>query len=274
MKTELDFERWVRERKAASATPPEDPRRSSASKDDTVGEAVFRHLEAETIVDTDGWTVELVERVAARVQAPDPVADRKVPVVYWGDERTAFTLAGKRIFVSRRLLEEALPEDAVALLFAHELAHHRLQHVASFEPATQLLARVPGGEVLSVLLRVTLRGFRSPEQECAADDWALERCRSVGYDGHVCLRLFDVLRRVAEDRRDLDMAYGRADVEADAAHELDRAKLSRWANLRRDVGRSFGQRLWARRRGYISLPERRARLAARLQPEGPRRRVG
>jgi hypothetical protein len=116
---------------------------------------------------------------------------------------------------------------------------------------------------LSFLLRIALRSSRSPDQECAADDWALSRCLSVGYDAQSCLRLFDVLRRVAEDGHDLDMAYGRSDAEADAAYELERENLSKWSNLQKDLTRSLGKRMWERRRGYISLPDRRARLAAR-----------
>jgi Zn-dependent protease with chaperone function len=250
----LDFASWVRARKAEEAS----------EWDDEFGEAFFQALDAEADVEKNGWAVELADRVATRVQANDRKELRKRAIVYWSKHRTAFAFPGRNIYLSRRLLEEALPEDAVAFVFAHELAHHRLGHVQQLFPALKCTRLNSGVRLAAFAAQAAVRVFRSPEQEGEADAWALSRCQSVGYDGRACLRLFDLLRNIALDYRDADMANGRGDPERLAARELTRDRQPAWRKVLEDVGERIELARWEIVRGYPSIRDRRARLEALL----------
>src|SRR5262249_22070012 len=151
--------------------------------DDAIGEELRRFVGAETEIEERGWAADLARTVADRVQRADRADQRKTPVVFWSGERTAFAAPGRYVYLSRRLLEESLPEDAVAFVFAHELAHHRLGHVRRVLPALRAVRHLPGASVASLLAQVAIRLATSPEMERAADAWAIERCLDVGYDG-------------------------------------------------------------------------------------------
>ena len=250
----LDFQGWLRRRAEHEVE----------NADDALGEAFFEEVAAATDIETSGWAFELAHRAAARIQAGDPEAARKTPVVFWSAQRTAFAVPGKRIYLGRRLLEESMPEDAVAFTFAHELAHHRLGHVQTLLPALRVARRVPGVGLVSVVAMGAARLVSSRHNEAAADRWALERCVKAGYDGAACLRIFDVLRRIAEDHHDLDMAHGPGDVERAAAGELLRDEQAPWKNRLSDLGERVSRVQWEVLRGYPSLRERRERLAAHL----------
>jgi Zn-dependent protease with chaperone function len=200
------------------------------------------------------------------VQSSDggDVADHKEPVVFWSPLRTAFTLPGRYIYLSRSLLEEPLPEDAVAFVFAHEIAHQRLGHMRATLPALRVVRRVPGIDLVSLLVQRVVRAATSPEQERSADDWALDRALDVGYDGRACLVFFRVLRKIAIDHGDFDMACGPGDPERHAEHVLDRDINLPWQNAFAELATRARALRWERLRGYPSLPERQARLEARL----------
>jgi Peptidase family M48 len=253
--TKLDFEKWVQARKAAELS----------SRNDELGEAFLAAMDDATEIERSGWAFELAERVATRVQSIDAAEIRKRAIVYWSKWRMAFTISGRYIYVSRRLLEEALPEDAVAFGFAHELAHHRLGHVkqavASGNAATDALS------LAAMAAQAAAGFFRSPANEASADAWALSRCRAVGYDGRACPRVFDLLQNVAEDYGDTDMAYGRGDAEQLAARELDRDAKPRWRDALDSALARLDLDAWELLRGYRSLADRRAALEACIAKE-------
>src|SRR5262249_29523969 len=158
------------------------------------------------VIDEGGWAVELARRVADRVQASDPIETRLVPVVTWLQDATPFTAPGRYVYFSREFLQMAMPEDAVALTFAHELAHHHLGHVGRYGAASAWLRRTPGA--VATLLQIGDRLLFSAENESAADRWGFERCLAVGYDGRRCIELFRALEKYALDHGDIDVVFG------------------------------------------------------------------
>jgi hypothetical protein len=224
-----------------------------------LGELLFDNVTTEYVVDHEGWAYDLVHRAAERVQGgavePIPADERLEPVVVWMDEVTAFTGPGRHVYISRRLLQLGFSEDAAAFVFAHELAHHRLGHVLA-EPS----AVGEGRWLASMLTRIFAGRLNSPENEAAADRWAIERCLAVGYDRERCLSAFDALGRAALDLGDVDGLFGSEDVERAAEarlRELD-------GEVPSPIGSALDQaRRWVsqRRRGYFSVKERRAALA-------------
>ncbi len=135
-------------------------------------------------------------------------------------------------------------------MLAHEAAHHELGHVELFQGWLRHLPRGIPGTILAAAYRLAERRVYGPERELAADAGGLELCLAAGYEGRLCLRLFDILSADAEDRGDLAGAFG-PDEEIDPliADKLY-AKASVW--------------LWERLRGYPSLRRRHELLRARL----------
>ncbi|WP_394834245.1 M48 family metalloprotease [Pendulispora rubella] len=250
----LDFQAWLAARRDSELS----------DESDALGDELLAWMDEQVVVEKSGWAPELCERVATRLQAADPASIRKRPVVFWSEQRTAFAVPGRYIYVGRRLIEEAMPEDAVAFLFAHELAHHRLGHTKQLVPALRWAKHLPVAQVASFLAVAAVRLATSREQEIDADAWAFERCLEVGYDGRACLRLFDVLRKVAEDYGDLDMAHGPDDVEAAAQRELDKHRQPEWRTALSALLDRGARARWEMGRGYPSIRDRRARLEARL----------
>jgi Zn-dependent protease with chaperone function len=193
------------------------------------------------------WALEQVRRVDARLQADVPRAERLETLVLWIPEKTAFTFPGRHLYLSRALLERAHSDDAVAFIVAHELAHHRLGHLAT----SLLLERLPGPLQAAATGVIATRWFAlSAGREADADVHALNLCLAAGYDAHRCLAAFDLLEAAALDEGDIEGVFG-ADAAIAAALE-DRPEwlvhLHEW--------------LYERRRGYPALRERKARLLA------------
>ncbi len=256
----LDFDAFVRAR----------ANQAGAHDDDALGEEIFAAISEEAVVETTGFAPELVERVSARIQANDAPAERKVPVVYWANTRRAFTLPGRRIYFTRRLLEEQMSEDAVAFAFAHELGHHRLGHLQTVLPALRSMREYSGAKLVSFLALTANRLLMSRWNEAAADAWALERCIEVGYDANACLGIFDALRRIAEDLGDLDIAFG-PDEEAPALGESasegenEGDAKPAWQRTLGNLGKRAGRTAFELVRGYPSLHDRRAALEPRAR---------
>lgn len=160
-------------------------------------------IEAEYVVERDGWAAERVARVTDRLQAGAPETERLHTLVIWSDEHTAFTVPGKTVYVSRRLLERLADDDAAAFVVAHELAHHRLGHVP--KPLTAA-SKVPLWVVLSVLRNLIVR----PDREREADLLAIQMCLDAGYDAERCIAALAHLSNVALDYRDVDGVVGAA----------------------------------------------------------------
>lgn len=229
------------------------------------GEAIYEQFRETAVIDEDGWAFEVAQRLADRLQAGDPPDARLVPVVVWLEAPYAFTTPGRYVYLSRELLSLSMPEDARAFIFAHEIAHHRLGHLDRLHRLVPWLPRV-GAAAAALLAHVTERLLYSPEQELAADRWALELCLAAGFDGRRCLDFFGAMERYQLDHRDIAGVFGPEDEERMAEAELlameddePRAliELRRWSMR-------ANRWLWTRRRGYPALRERRAALAAML----------
>jgi predicted Zn-dependent protease len=159
----------------------------------------------------------------ARLESATKGGSQRTADVLWVREIIAFTLPGRYVYVSRRLLERCASDDPVAFALAHEIAHHELGHSHGIDEAATAVPRgVPGiraGRVALVVAALLIeRRVHGPEKEADADARALEMCIAAGYDGERCIHLFDIL-------------------EADARI---------WA--------------WERLRGYLPIRERKARL--------------
>jgi hypothetical protein len=195
----------------------------------------------------EGWALDLVRRVDARLQADVPADERLETVVLWIPEATAFTLPGRHVYFSRRLLERAPGEEVVAMIVAHELAHHRLGHIRSAET---VLERVPAPmrDLATDLYAAHATVLTGPEREAETDAVGLNLCLAAGYDGERCIHAFDLLEALALDDGDRDGALGPLSV-IDATLDGEPewlVDLRQWA--------------WERRRGYLSLRERKTRL--------------
>jgi predicted Zn-dependent protease len=208
------------------------------------------------------WAADQVSRIMKRLAAVRPFGAPKIDAeVLWVREVTAFTVPGRYVYISRRLIERCASDDPVAFALAHEIAHHDLGHLHgldSFASAVpkELSSLSHGRAVLIVALSMIERRVHGPEHEAAADARALEMCLAAGYDGSHCLQLFDVMESDALDKGDLDGVFGLEDaIDPGATSWLTHAR--EWA--------------WERLRGYLPLRERKARLRDQLKANGSHR---
>jgi predicted Zn-dependent protease len=194
-------------------------------------------------VDTTPWVIEIVERVVERLHPTLPSGARPEILVIFVQAMTAFTAPGGYIYVSRRLLERCPADPAVALLIAHEVAHHELGHLDLFTGVARHLPRVGGAAVVATVYQLLANRLYSPENEAAADRRALERCLAAGYDGRQCLRLLEVLEDDALDHGDLDAVFGpAAATDPDLVHDRF-ARMWVWASTRLRGYQPLHQRL-------------------------------
>jgi predicted Zn-dependent protease len=227
------------------ADEPDDPPSDLPERLDVESVAEWMHgrLVDAYVLEESGWAYERAERVAARLQAGVPVEDRMRVVVLWIPEVTAFTF-GRHVYLSRRLVERVTADDPVAFVVAHELAHHALDHVGSRERWVDRFASIPGSFAAAAILDA-MRWRYGPEEELAADAYALRLCADAGYDLRECLRALDVLEADLLDNGAFSLVYGPEPEDVTAAP---------------GVGESVRNWLWERERGYPSLLERRVRL--------------
>jgi Zn-dependent protease with chaperone function len=210
---------------------------------------LHRRLTDAYAVEREGWALEQVRRVAGRLQAGRPEGERFRVEIRWIPEVTAFTTPGRSIYLSRRLLERAPGDEAVALAVAHEIAHHDLGHLAAAGGWLEALP-APVLEAAGDLAFLFQRRLLGPEREAEADAHGLNLCLAAGYDAYRCVRLFDVLSADALDHGDAEAVFG-SGAAVDAA--LDRkpgwyVELLRWR--------------YERRRGYPSIRDRKAALVS------------
>jgi predicted Zn-dependent protease len=220
---------------AAGARQRQRPRVEPAAADQAQdGGFMHRVLMDAYGVEREAWALQRVQRVERRLQRGRRLADRRRVEILWIAECNAFTAPGPWVYVSRRLLERCPDDDTLAMIVAHELAHHDLGHLAS--PL--------GANWLWLIQRLAT----SPEQEAEADAHGFNLCLAAGYDPERCLHAFDLLEAHALDQGDRAGVYG---PEREIAAALDgqpewRVTLERW--------------LHTRRRGYAPVRERKAAL--------------
>lgn len=197
------------------------------------GAFLHRILTDGFVYERDPWAREMAARVADRLQAGRPAEERFVVEVLWAQDFGAFTTPGRWVYLSRRLMERCVHEDAVAMVVAHEIAHHDMGHM----------------DVSSPLAWLAGQKLHGPEWEAQADAHGFNLCLAAGYDPYRCLHLFDVIEEYALDVGDRDIVFGPErvfdrEMEGEAAWKVE---MLRW--------------LHARRRGYAPLRERKAVLA-------------
>jgi hypothetical protein len=208
----------------------------------------------------ENWALDRVRRVMerlARVRAARPPLTAEI---LWIREVTAFTAPGRYVYLSRRLLERCAGDDPVALVLAHEMAHHHLGHLDTFAGWAAQLPRVGGSELVAAAFRLLERQVHGPEAEAEADLYALRLCLDAGFHGAACLTLFDILEAEALNWGDVDGVFGPEARLDPSVTGLDAV-----------MGRALA---WTseRLRGYLPIRERKARLHAELQRrrEAPR----
>lgn len=221
-------------------------------EDNSVGEWLHDQISDAAHFEQEAWAVDRVRRVADRLQAGRPLSERLVVEIPWLDLCTAFTAPGRYIYFSRRLYERCATDEQVAFVIAHEIAHHDLRHVDLFAGWAPRIINLPGADLFAFAFHALERRLYGPEKECEADRHALDLCLAAGYDGQLCLRLFDILEQYALDMGDLDSVHG-PDNQSD--NELDddapwTTKAQIWA--------------WQRKRGYLPIRDRRQMLANRF----------
>lgn len=216
------------------------------------GEWLHDQMHAAIYFEEEPWALDRVKRVDDRVQAGRQPPERLIVEIPWLEVVTAFTAPGRYIYFSRRLYERCYTDEQVALVIAHEIAHHDLGHVNLFAGWAPRIARLPGATLFAFAFHALERHLYGPHKECDADRHGLDLCLAGRYDGPKCLELFDILEQHALDMGDLDMVYG---PDAGSDDELDEnapwtTKAQIWA--------------WQHRRGYLPIRDRRQMLRKHL----------
>lgn len=150
-------------------------------------------MEAQLVIEREGWAVDRVRRVTDRLQAALPTDDRLETVVIVSRDHTAFTAPGYTIYIARHMLD-MLPDDgAAAFVIAHELAHHHLGHVSG--------RYTPGLPFFEASLP-------QHERERHADLHAIELCIAAGYDPERCILALQILDAMVLHCGDLEGSLG------------------------------------------------------------------
>lgn len=202
----------------------------------------------------DGWAVDQVRRIEARLQADVPPEQRLEAVILWISEANAFVMPGRHVYISRRLIERTRNDEQVAFILAHEIAHQRLGHVSTLGDVLDRVPEPARGIAASLMVARALM-LHGPEREAEADAHGFNLCLAAGYDPYRCASAIDVMEQVSLDYGDTEGVFGpSAAIDAALDGEAEWMVSTRiW--------------LWERRRGYPSLRERKARLLEAYEAE-------
>lgn len=216
------------------------------------GEWLHARLHEAVHFETEAWALDRVRRVEDRLQAGRPEAERLVVEIPWMEVVTACTAPGRYIYFSRSLYQLCPTDAEVALVIAHEIAHHDLGHVNLFARWAPKIVNIPGAPLFAYAFLTLERRLYGPKNECDADRHGLDLRVAAGYDAQACLELFDVLEQYAMDMENCDVIYG-PDVSDD---ELDenaswKTKAEIW--------------VWEHKYGYLPIRDRRQMLLKHLQ---------
>ncbi|MEO7094125.1 MAG: M48 family metalloprotease [Polyangiales bacterium] len=162
-----------------------------------------KQIEAQLVVEREGWAVERARRVTDQLQGKIPEHERFETIVILSTEPNAYTAPGRTICISRRLLEYLLDDAAAAFVIAHELAHHHLGHIAGPFRGRSLFDEP----------------IANHEHELHADLHAIELCIAAGYDPDRCITALQMLDAVVLHAGDLEGSLG---AERDADGEIAR----------------------------------------------------
>ena len=212
-----------------------------------LGDLIYAAIEENTIIESEPWAVERVERVLKRLHAARGKGDEFSVVIPWIEEFTAFTAPGRYIFFARRLFQLCDSDDMAAMVIAHEMSHHDLGHMDVFPDWFGDVTNLDVQVVILALYRIVETRIHGPELERDADLNALELCIKAGYDGQTCIRVFKKLEKFALDMGDIQGVYGPDDPDGDAPDDASwSAQIRTW--------------LYQRKRGYLSVRDRHESL--------------
>ncbi len=225
------------------------------------GQLIFDTLKDDVVLEEEAWALDRAARVNAKLQAVRPPGTELRVVIPWLETFTAFTAPGSYIFIARSLFQMLRTDEMAAFIIAHEMAHHDLGHLRILPDWLRNTAVQDKGLLMFALFRRIEHRLHGPENEAAADVYALELCMDAGYSGRECLEVFDVLQKYALDMRDLDAVF-----EPDIPIEVEQ------------LGGTWGPKLWTwmrqRQRGYMPIVQRREALEDHYrQVTGGRRRT-
>jgi predicted Zn-dependent protease len=216
-------------------------------------EWLHRRLVAEYDGETESWARERVARVASRLNEHRPRQARLAAQILWIAPCTAFTMPGRYIYISRRLLERLPTDDAAAFVIAHEMAHHDCGHFALFAGWADRLPRGRAAGYVASIVRLAEHQAYGPERESEADLQAIKLCVTAGYDGDLALQALSILENDSLDYGDYDGVFGPENLldPNDSGVGSLSSRLQRW--------------VWQRTRGYLPLRERRELTRAWLK---------
>jgi hypothetical protein len=216
------------------------------------GEWLHDQLHEAVHFETEAWALDRARRVEDRLQAGRPEAHRLIVEIPWMEVVTAFTSPGRYIYFSRSLYQLCGTDAEVAMVIAHEIAHHDLDHVKLFASWASKIVNHRAATLFVYAFLTLERHLYGPKNECDADRHGLDLCIAAGYNTQECLELFDVLEQYAWDMENCDMIYGPevSDNELDEnASWKTKAKI--WA--------------WEHKHGYLPIRDRRQMLLKHLQ---------
>lgn len=177
-------------------------------EDLTIGDVVLDWLVSCYGRENGGETINRCERLLQRIAPGEDGLSPWRPVVLTTSDFFALTAPGRCVYITEGFLQTLHSDDAaVALVLAHEIAHHTLGHVAS---AGDSRWRDWLGEAAALPVIATAainRLLFSAEQEFAADRAGLTLCHDAGFDLRGCLALFDHLAKWEETVRALGDSF-------------------------------------------------------------------
>lgn len=113
------------------------------------GEWLHSQLHEAVHFETEAWALERVQRVEDQLQAGRPDSHRLVVEIPWMEVVTACTAPGRYIYFMRSLYQLCSTHAEVALVIAHEIAHHDLGHVSSFAKWAPKAIHFPGAALFA-----------------------------------------------------------------------------------------------------------------------------
>lgn len=216
------------------------------------GEWLHDELHKAVLFETEAWALDRARRVEERLQAGRPDSQRLIVEIPWMGVVTAFTSPGRYIYFTRSLYQLCGTDAEVAMVIAHEIAHHDLGHINLFASWAPKAIHFPGAALFAYAFLTLERHLYGPQKECDADRHGLDLCIQAGYSPQECLELFDVLEQYAMDIENSDVVYG-----PDLSNS-ERSKFASW-KAKAEIW------AWEHTHGYLPVYDRRQMLLKQLQ---------
>ena len=192
----------------ATGAAPDFGEVSKIREDAELGEWLHQQIVQFVGLDNDPVCARLVRQVQDRLNGVRGSLPPLQVVILFEEELAAFIGPGRYIYLTRGFLHRAAWPEAIAMVVAHEMAHHDLGHTRVFMEHQRWLRQIPGSVLVHLFRKAAQRWLNGPEREAAADKLGLELCLKARYDGHSCVDVYDVLQTYALDCGDVDTALG------------------------------------------------------------------